>query len=145
MNSNQRSRRKFLDRLLIGWSGLLLSPIIYGVSQYILPPVLRDRLVKSLIVATQSDIPLGGFKIVKFNKKPVIILRSVEGQVKAFSAVCTHLGCIVEFVPKDNRFNCNCHGSTFDSDGKNIGGPAPKPLQPFRVLFHDQNIIIEEV
>jgi Rieske Fe-S protein len=75
----------------------------------------------------------------------VILVQAGEGQIKAFSAVCTHLGCIVEYKSDEQKFRCNCHGSVFDLQGKNIGGPAPAPLKPYRVEIKADNVIISQI
>lgn len=119
-------------------------PFLYVVLKYIIPPELREKILDVMMLARVSDVPLEGAKIVKFNRAPVVLVRNSQGQIKAFSAVCTHLGCIVEFRIDDKKFHCNCHGSVFDIDGKNIGGPAPRPLQPYRVDLKGDDIIVSK-
>ncbi len=136
------TRRNFLTNLIIGWGAILCLPSIYAIVQYIIPPVIRERLIESLKVGKVTDIPVDGSKLVKFNKTPVIFLKNSDGQIRAFSAVCTHLGCTVEFRSEDKKFHCNCHGSIFDANGKNIGGPAPRPLQPYRVEIRQDDIYV---
>ncbi len=61
----------------------------------------------------------------------------------AISAVCTHLGCIVKSVP--GGFDCPCHGSRYDARGKNIAGPAPRPLDWFEVaVAPDGQLVVDE-
>ena len=73
--------------------------------------------------------PRGVVKIV-FGEEGAILLRyDGDDRYTAVSAVCTHQGCIVDPAPRG--FRCPCHGSRFDRDGKNIGGPAPRPLPRF--------------
>ena len=110
-----------------------------------MPPILRERLSQVLNVGKYSDIPAGEARIVRFNKKAIILIRTEEQQIRALSAVCTHLGCIVEYKPIEKLLKCNCHGSVFDLAGKNIAGPAPKPLQPFRTELKDDNIIVSQI
>ena len=136
------TRKSFLSRFLIVWFGVGFLSIMYVIARYIVPPQLRERILDTMMLGKVSDVPVDGARIVKFNKTPVVLVRNTEGQVKAFSAVCTHLGCIVEYRNNEKRFHCNCHGSVFDLDGKNIGGPAPRPLIPFRVDLQDDNIIV---
>jgi cytochrome b6-f complex iron-sulfur subunit len=63
----------------------------------------------------------------------VFILKDDAG-VRALSAVCTHLGCTVQRESGESAgFHCPCHGSRFGPDGKNVSGPAPRPL-PWRPL-----------
>ncbi|MFJ6726622.1 Rieske (2Fe-2S) protein [Streptomyces sp. NPDC091281] len=77
-------------------------------------------------LAKTADIPVGGGRIFKDEK--IVVTQPTEGDFKAFSAVCTHQGCLVGSVA-DGTVNCPCHGSTFKiTDGAVTGGPAPRPL-----------------
>ena len=58
-----------------------------------------------------------------------IFLAALPEGVTAFSAVCSHLGCIVDWDSKTEQFLCPCHGSKYDVNGNVIGGPAPAPLE----------------
>ena len=79
------------------------------------------------VVAKLSDIPVGGSIETALNGKAIFVSQPTQGTVVAFSAVCTHQGCIVKLV--DTSFDCPCHGSKFDTKtGAVLAGPAPKPL-----------------
>ena len=138
------SRRNFLTQALTGWIVLSVLPAVYGMMEYIIPPRIRESILQSIGAGKISDIPQNGAKIVKFNKKAVILVRTEQNQIRALSAVCTHLGCIVEYKPEQKIFKCNCHGSLFDLNGKNIAGPAPAPLQPYRVELKQDEVIITQ-
>ena len=72
----------------------------------------------------------GGLVKVIAGRRRAFFLRRVEGEAfEAISSVCTHMGCTV--APAGDGFRCPCHGSTFDRDGRNTGGPAPRPLARF--------------
>jgi Rieske Fe-S protein len=74
-----------------------------------------------------------GYKIIRFGAEPVILVRVDEGEYRAFAATCTHLDCIVEYDAGPRRIVCNCHGGEYDLTGRNVGGPPPRPLAPYRV------------
>lgn len=66
----------------------------------------------------------------------------INGQFTAISDVCTHMGCEVSWVGADNKFECPCHGSQYDISGKNIAGPAPKPLPRFKTEIVNGHLMI---
>ena len=74
-----------------------------------------------------------GYKIVRFGSEPVIVVRVSEMDFRAFSAVCTHLACIVEYRKANQVIACNCHNGQFNLQGQVMSGPPPKPLPPFSV------------
>ncbi|AUH44376.1 Rieske (2Fe-2S) protein [Streptomyces sp. CMB-StM0423] len=77
-------------------------------------------------LGTTSEVPEGGGKIFKDQK--VVVTQPEPGAFKAFSAVCTHQGCLVSSV-EDGTINCACHGSKFAiTDGSVAQGPALEPL-----------------
>jgi Rieske Fe-S protein len=80
-----------------------------------------------------SAIPVGGGKI--FPAQTTVVTQPSAGEFKVFSAVCTHMGCIVNQIA-EGRIDCPCHGSEYSiTDGAVLAGPAPKPLpaKPFKV------------
>ena len=146
MDLNEKSnRRNFLSQALWAWFFVSCLPLLYGIFQYVLPPKVRERLLEEIRVGSLTDVPTNSARIVKFNKRPAVLIHTEQGQYKAFSAVCTHLGCTVQYGQDDQRLHCNCHGSVFDLNGKNVAGPAPLPLQPLRVIVKDRDIFISEV
>lgn len=141
------SRRSFMGKLLSAWSALALAAVVKGIAEYVVPRPSTEGVRESLRVAAVSDIAIDTGKVVRFNKEPVIVVHTHSGQFKAFSARCTHLGCIVKFEPDKGapHFSCACHGSQFDINGKNIAGPAPSPLRPMKVAVQDENLIVSRV
>ncbi len=89
-------------------------------------------------LTTTSDIEVGGGTI--FGEEQVVVTQPSAGDFKAFTAVCTHQGCIVNDV-SDGTINCACHGSQFSiEDGSVQGGPAPAPLEEFGLDVQGNNI-----
>mgnify|MGYP001604511283 CR=1 FL=1 len=71
------------------------------------------------------------------------IIRTDQG-LFALSAKCTHLGCTPNWVETENKFKCPCHGSGFYLTGENFEGPAPRPLERFRIsLAQDGQILVD--
>ena len=89
---------------------------------------------------TASDVPVGNGKILAAEK--VVVTQPSKGQFKAFSAVCTHQGCIVQTI-SDGQINCPCHGSAFSvKDGSVINGPATQPLESLPVSVKGDQITV---
>ncbi|GGU56086.1 Rieske (2Fe-2S) protein [Streptomyces lavendofoliae] len=89
-------------------------------------------------LARTSDIPSGGGAVLKERK--VVVTQPREGEFMAFSAVCTHQGCVVATV-EDGTINCACHGSRFRiADGSVARGPATRPLPAERITVTGDTI-----
>lgn len=82
-------------------------------------------------LGSAADVPVGGGKI--YADAKIVVTQPKEGEFKAFSAVCTHQGCLVSSV-SDGEIHCACHGSAYAiTDGSVVGGPAPSPLPSEKV------------
>jgi Rieske Fe-S protein len=87
--------------------------------------------VTGALLAMTAEIPVGGGKV--FAGPKVVVTQPVKGQFKAFSAVCTHVGCVCNTV-SGATINCPCHGAKFKiTDGSVVAGPATSPL-PARTI-----------
>ncbi|WP_104083474.1 ubiquinol-cytochrome c reductase iron-sulfur subunit [Cryobacterium sp. Y11] len=83
-------------------------------------------------VAKLADIPVGGSISATLDGKPILVSQPNEGSVIAFSAICTHQGCVVKLG--NGGFDCPCHQSRFDTaTGEVLDGPAPSPLEKIPV------------
>jgi Rieske Fe-S protein len=92
-------------------------------------------------LASTGDIPVGSGKI--FDKQLVVVTQPSAGEFKAFSAVCTHLGCTVNQISA-GRIDCPCHGSQYSiADGAVLHGPAPKPLPAKQIKITGDSIFLE--
>ncbi len=130
-----QGRRRFLTWFLGGSVTALLASIAYPIARFLGTPRLPEAATNQVQAGPTNDPELveKGFKIVPFGNQPVIVIKLGETDFRAFSAVCTHLACIVEFrKPKQDIF-CNCHNGVYDLHGRNIGGPPPRPLVSYQV------------
>ncbi len=141
-NSEDNSRRRFLDYLL-GTSALAtLGAIFYTIIRFMTPPQVVESTENSVIAAKLSEVPINSGKIFKFGNKPGILVRTAAGEFKAFSAVCTHLECIVQYRSETKQIWCACHNGQYNLNGKNIGGPPPRPLEEFKVNTRGDDIVV---
>lgn len=94
----------------------------------------------SSALAATSDIPVGGGKI--FTAEKVVVTQPNAGDFKAFSAVCTHMGCLVSTI-SNGTIDCPCHGSQYSiTTGAVVGGPAPSPLPAEAIKVSGSSIFL---
>ena len=92
-------------------------------------------------LATTSEIPVGGGMI--FTGPQVVVTQPSAGEFKAFSAVCTHMGCIVNQI-SDGTIDCPCHGSQYSiTTGDVVSGPAPRPLPAKVIKVSGSSVFLE--
>ena len=138
------SKRNFLKYVLGGSLVAWLGSILYPVFAYMKPPKQAEVEVTSVKVGKLAEIPKDAGQIVKFGSKPVILVRTAAGELKAFSATCTHLDCTVQFRKDMGLIWCACHNGRYDLNGRNIAGPPPRPLDPYRVVMQGDEVFISK-
>ena len=139
-----QSKRDFLKYILGGsilaWVGAVLYPIL----SYLKPPSEAEAEVSSVKVGKLSDIEKDSGTIVKFGSKPVILLRSAKGDLRAYSATCTHLDCTVQYRKDFGLIWCACHNGKYDVNGRNVSGPPPRPLDEFKVNVQGEEVFVSK-
>jgi cytochrome b6-f complex iron-sulfur subunit len=91
----------------------------------------------------EGDIKPGESRTFSLGGEAAVIIRTLSGEVAAFSAVCTHLGCIVQWQKENQQFHCPCHGGIFAATGEVLKGPPPRPLKRLTISIHNGSITIE--
>jgi Rieske Fe-S protein len=138
------NRRKFLNIILgtgfLGWLGSLLYPVF----SYLKPPKVPEANINTIKAGLASDFSPNKSQIIKFGRKPVILIRSEEGDFFAFAATCTHLDCIVQYRTDTKQILCACHNGIYDLRGRNISGPPPSPLDNYTVNVINDEIVISK-
>jgi cytochrome b6-f complex iron-sulfur subunit len=132
------SRRSVLNFLLgasvLGWLASVLYPIIRYLTPLPLPgPTGPVRLTRAEVSKIESD----KFAIVPLGRNRVLVLEDSDGELHALDAKCTHEGCTVRYVARDDLIWCACHNARFDLDGRVLAGPPPRPLSKHTVLRDD--------
>ena len=148
----EQSRRMFIDwilgRTLTTWLlstslGALALAVVYPTSRYLVPPESGESAATSVTLPfTPYEIPPNSGKIFKFGNRPGIVVRTATGELRAFSAACTHLGCIVQHRADIGHIWCACHNGHFDLNGINIEGPPPRPLEAYEVNVRGDQIVV---
>lgn len=119
-------------------AGMLTPPVVY------LWPAGAEGPGKGTVKAgLANDLPPGKSMLRKADGKPLLVVRLASGEFRAFSAICTHLACLVDYRKEQEDVFCPCHGGRFDLEGKVIGGPPPKPLPTYPVAVVEGEIQVK--
>jgi cytochrome b6-f complex iron-sulfur subunit len=141
----ESSRRGFINWFLGTCVGAFLVAVLYPLSRYLVPPEVGESTAGTVTVSIKpSDVKPNTGQIFKFGSRPAILVRTPAGELKAFSAVCTHLNCTVQYRPDLSHIWCACHNGHYDLNGKNIQGPPPRPLDAFTVNPRGDQIVVSK-
>jgi Rieske Fe-S protein len=141
----QASRRGFITWFLGSSAGAFLLSVLYPVGRYLIPPTVGESTAGTVTLPLKpEDVKPNTGQIFKFGSRPAILVRTPAGELRAFSAVCTHLNCTVQYRPDLSHIWCACHNGHFDLSGKNVAGPPPRPLDPFVVNVRGSQIVVSK-
>lgn len=132
-NSNHVERRSFLDALLgVGFVSTAIA-IAYPVARFLVPPQSGEPATTSAVAGRAVALRPNSAVLFRFGNKPAIVVRSAAGELHAYSAVCTHLDCTVQFKADVSQLWCACHNGYYDLAGNVVSGPPPRALERFIV------------
>ncbi len=145
------TRRGFLSSLGLGWAIFTMGAGagVLGIVRFLFPNVLFEPPL-TFKAGEPGDIALGvderfketnGTWIVRTESDPLSDHSGAPG-LFALSTTCTHLGCIPNWLAADQKFKCPCHGSGFRQSGMNFEGPAPRPLERWRIVLADDGQVL---
>lgn len=135
--------RRALFRWLLG-GGFTASVVsfLYPAIRFMSPPAVPEASINEAPAGKLNDFRLNSGKIVKFGSRPALVIRVGETEFRAFSAICTHLNCTVQFQETNHQIWCACHNGIFDLNGKVVSGPPPAPLEEFAVRVRGDEVFI---
>ncbi len=139
-----QSRRSFLKYILGGSLIAFIGAVLYPVIAFLKPPKSKSVEISSIKVCKVNDLPNDSGLIFKFGNKPGILVRTPKGDFRAFDATCTHLDCTVQYKKDMGVIWCACHNGKYDLNGRNISGPPPRPLIPFKVIVQGDEIFVSK-
>ncbi len=131
-------RRTWLLRTLVGGVAATVGAILYPIARFLRPrhvtssgalEVVAPFRVNELRAAEDGEWP----SPFNFGGKPCLVIRTPDGEIRAFNAICTHTDCTVKYRSDKNDIFCSCHGGIYDSNGGNVSGPPPRPLEEYNV------------
>jgi cytochrome b6-f complex iron-sulfur subunit len=134
-------RREFIKWSAVGWTAFLAVIGGYGtlILRYLFPNVLFEPK-QSFRAGRPEDYTPGEISERFKDRFGVWIVRDSE-KIYALATICTHLGCTPNWLPNEKKFKCPCHGSGFYSTGIHFEGPAPRPLERYKIVLGDDGEI----
>ena len=142
--------RKIFVRAALGGVGVCYAAAIgYPVYRYLASPVERAENATAVTEVTLKDaqkLGPGTSLMFKFGSKPALLIHHADDSWVALDAVCTHLGCTVEYEAGQNRIHCACHGGVYDpKTGANVSGPPPRPLKRYTARVTPDGVVVSRV
>ncbi len=141
-------RRSAINYILGTGIAALGAATVYPIIRYILPPPPSGAGTSSVSAAKVGDLKPNEGKIFKFGDKPAILILKPGGDPAsalsyvAFTAVCTHLACTVQYRPDLQHIWCACHNGHYNLAGQVISGPPPSPLVEYTVAIKGEEIFV---
>ena len=136
------NRRRFLDGILGTGFATTVVAIVYPVWRYLIPPATGEPTTQSVVAAQASQVRPNSGMVFKFGSKPGLLIRTPEGELQAFNAVCTHLQCTVQYKTDTSQIWCACHNGLYDLAGNVVSGPPPRPLERLVVNQRGEDIVV---
>ncbi len=134
------NRRHFVAWFLGSTLGAVAVSILYPIFRFVIPPEVAEAGGDRALVGPLAGLPPNSGKICRLGSKPALVVRLPNGDVRAFGAICTHLGCTVQYRPDLQQIWCPCHNGRFNQQGVNVAGPPPRPLEQYRAEVVDDKV-----
>ncbi len=138
------NRRKFVNLFLGGTILGTVASFLYPVIRYLIPPRQAEAVEKKIAVAKVGELAPNAAKLFKFGTSPALLINTSDGELRAFSAICTHLTCSVRYESDTGTLLCPCHNGRFDLAGNVISGPPPRPLEVYNVEIVGGEIFVSK-
>jgi len=135
-------RRGCLDSLLGAGFVSTLVAMAYPVWRFLIPPASGEPVTQSVVAAQASQVKPNSGMLFKFGSRPGLLVRTQEGELQAFNAVCTHLDCTVQYKADTSQIWCACHNGLYDLSGNVVSGPPPRPLERLVVNQRGEDVVV---
>ena len=140
--SDRMDRRTFANIILGGGVAAFVAAAVYPIIRFMIPPKVAEAPLNNVIAAKVGELQPNSAVIFKFGNKPGLLIRLPSGEFKAFSALCTHLDCTVQYKTEEKHIWCACHNGHYDLNGRVISGPPPRPLEEYTVYIRDEDVVV---
>lgn len=143
-NSREMERRSWFTTVF-GFGFLAsIASFLYPVVRFVFPPDVPDSSANEVSAGKETDLKPNTGAIFKFGSRPGILVHTAAGEWKAFSAVCTHLNCTVQYRPDLQQIWCACHNGTYNLNGEVVSGPPPRGLEQYEVHVRSGEIVVSK-
>lgn len=151
---NNVSRRNFMVRTILGVFAFISAVLGVTLGGFAIMPALKKRTPEWSDAGTIEELVIDEprerrfFEEVKSGwqskkqERSVWLVRKAGGEVLAYSSHCPHLGCGYRWIPAQQRFECPCHASIFDINGKVLAGPAPRELDTLETRVENGRLFV---
>lgn len=134
--------RRWVNLILGSGVVATIAAFVYPAIRYVIPPPVSEATNLSVVAARVGELKNNSAKVFRFGSEPAILVRMADGAYRAFTAVCTHLGCTVQYRADLHEIWCPCHNGTYDMQGRNVSGPPPRPLAEYKVHIQGEDIVV---
>ena len=133
--------------LAVGWTAFGVGTAVAigpAFARFMMPNVLEEPDPRVRVGPVQRYLEMEPGVVIEDFKPQGIWMTRDGNRVVALNIICTHLGCIPNWLPNDLKFKCPCHGSGYTPDGINFEGPTPRPLERFRLFVDDGTLVVDK-
>jgi cytochrome b6-f complex iron-sulfur subunit len=136
-------RRAFLQLLIRGFLSLWgLGAAAVGISFLKVPEAEKRPSEGRVECGSLSSLAVGSARFISHGTGSLLVVRASPTEVLAFSAICTHLRCVLEWDDATKEIQCPCHAGAFDRHGNVLAGPPPRALRQYATEVRADEIVV---
>jgi cytochrome b6-f complex iron-sulfur subunit len=144
-SGERNTRRAFLAAAGVAGAAYIAA-LAYPIYRYLASPeemAMNATQIKEVTLKDAQKQPKGSVLMFKFGTAPALLIHHLDDSWIALTAVCTHLGCTVQYEVQADRIHCACHGGVYNAyTGANVSGPPPRPLKLFKVVSVNESGVV---
>lgn len=143
MEERVDSGRRLINMFLGTSLGAMFISVFYPLVKYLIPPKIAEPTTFTVTLPWKvAEVKANSGRIFRFGSRPGLLVKTPAGDLRAFSAICTHLDCTVQYREDRQEIWCACHNGKYDLSGKNVSGPPPRPLEALEVKTRGDQIVV---
>lgn len=135
-------RRRMLDLAITATAGSVGALALIPAIRFATPPAQPNVGASGVVAGRRDEFPENTARLVTLDGDPVLVVAIAGGEIRAFGARCSHLGCIVQYSSASEQLECPCHGGRYAVDGRVVAGPPPAPLREYLVQIHGGEVVV---